>query len=155
MSRAFSMTAAALASRVSPSADISKASFYLRHAAASERNRTVAGGQEAADDVGAVTGLGLLLIEAFRHPLVPAFAFAGGEAFGQSRAFFERFERAPERLFEDVALRGEHRLRRVGVADATAKADEFVVLDLPQHAAAIGTGEGGRLAGTLVGAHCL
>src|SRR5438270_12296130 len=117
MSRAFSITVAALASRESPSADISKASFYLCNAAASERDRIVIGGEEAADDVGAVASLGFLLVEAFRHPFVAAFALAGGEAFGQSRAFFECFERAPERLFQDVALRGEHRLGRIGVSD--------------------------------------
>src|SRR4051812_20889113 len=89
-SRAFSITAAALANRVSPSADIVRASFYLCCLRLSERNGTVVRGQKAADGVGAVAGLLLLLIESFRHPLMTAFAFFRGQAFRQPRAFIQR-----------------------------------------------------------------
>src|SRR5262249_49393896 len=116
-----------------------------------DRYGSVDASEHFADDLRALARLALALLEALRHPLVSALALHGREAFGEGRAFLERLERAPKRFFEHLGLRAEHRLRRVGVADAAAETEVFAVRDPPHDAAAIRTGERRRLSGMILG----
>ena len=82
-----------------------------------------------------------------------ALKFHRGEPFGQRGALLERFERAPKRFLEDVRLRAEHRFGREGVTDPAAEAGVLAVSDLPEHAAAVGTGERRRIARAILRLH--
>src|SRR5437016_2359273 len=59
------------------------------------------------------------------------------QAAEQAYTLLERAQRALERPAEIVALREVERLSRIGVADMTAIADQFAILELPQGAVAI------------------
>jgi hypothetical protein len=68
-------------------------------------------------------------------------AGAHGHAARQGRLFLQGAQRGPESAFELGALREIERFGSVGVAYATAEAEQIAIVHLVQHASAIRAGE--------------